>query len=100
MMVSSANFLLFSHTVPAHLTAKSVIPYYSLVSPVTIGERALPADVLSEKDLFSVETPWTITIIFVQMCQHHVQVHVMGHVTHRWSHDHLRASSLDRGVLG
>ena len=55
-MVSRANFLLFPHTVPAHCTAKSVLPYYYLMSPVTAGEAALPADVLSEKDNFSVNT--------------------------------------------
>ena len=55
-MVSRANFLLFSHTVPAHLTAKSVLPYYSLMSPVTAEEGALPTDVLSEKYYFSVDT--------------------------------------------
>ena len=52
-MVSRANFLLFSHTVPAHLTAKSVLLYYSLMSPVTAGEAVLPTDVLSQKDCFS-----------------------------------------------
>jgi len=55
-MVSRANFLLFSHTVPDHLTAKSVLPYYFLMSPVTDGEAALPVDVLFKTNMFSVDT--------------------------------------------
>ena len=46
----------FSHTVPVHLTAKSILPYYSLMSPVTAGESALPTDDLSQKDYFPGDT--------------------------------------------
>ena len=56
MMVSRAIFLLFSHTVPAHLTAKTVLPYYSLMSPATAGESSLLVDVLSQKDSNPVDT--------------------------------------------
>ena len=55
-MVSYANLLLFSHTMPAHLTVKTVLPYYSIMSPVTAEESALPADVLSQKDPNSIDT--------------------------------------------
>jgi len=41
----------------------------------------------------------TMTHCRVRGCQHHVQTHVMSHLTHGRSHGHPRASSLDKGVL-
>ena len=56
MMVSRANFLRFNHTVPAHLTEKSVLPYYSIMAPTTAGASALPEVVPSRKDPNSDDT--------------------------------------------
>jgi len=56
MIASRANFLRFSHTVPVHLTEKSVLAYYSIMSHTAAGEYALSADVISQKDPTSDDT--------------------------------------------
>ena len=35
---------------PAYLTVKTVLPYYSIMSPATTGESALPADIIDTSD--------------------------------------------------
>jgi len=56
------NFIKFTHTVPAHFTAKIVLPYYSFMSLAMAGESAHLADFLSQKDPKSGDTSDTTDI--------------------------------------
>ena len=82
-MVSKAAFLQYGHTAPTHIIGKSLLPYYTIRSPIQpSAERASAYDVTKSRD----------TIV----CHDGVKARRCVQIVS----DNLPVSSHDRGVLG